>query len=415
LYRRPVTRSRPGPDLDEARALVVERDLRAEAVAALTETVKSLPLDALGPVKQSLKRFFSDQPWTEHDDDALADIVGTGSGEARAELAPDLTLVWGWEQNRFFLRLTVGSDETLTAGSAGRARPDRSGSPRKTQGERDDLGLTFETDVRPEVTPSPRTIRFTTPPLHVGRSRVYNSITEAAGDPRVARIFDEFAPVTNVLVGPEFVAITISRPDQWETLLAPMLHSVAEEFTGEASDGPAPQAEHAEQAEQAEQADQSDASSVSGTTDSQPARSPRRLERAWADLGALRADRPDDLERILTATRDAEPARRQVAAALLTGAPAADAAEGWEHLYGDESRSVRRSVVDAVVDARREQLRPLLERALADSDAWIRWKAVRGIADLGVTPSRADIDARASDPDFRVRLEAIRALADNPS
>jgi HEAT repeats len=80
-------------------------------------------------------------------------------------------------------------------------------------------------------------------------------------------------------------------------------------------------------------------------------------------------------------------------------------------LSGDSSRSVRRSTIDAVVDAHREGLRPLLERALDDPDAWIRWKAVRGIAALGVTPSRAVIEARASDPDFRVRLEATRTLA----
>ena len=47
----------------------------------------------------------------------------------------------------------------------------------------------------------------------------------------------------------------------------------------------------------------------------------------------------------------------------------------------------------------------------AAGQTWIRWKAVRGIAALGVTTSRGLIDDCASDPDFRVRLEATRALA----
>jgi HEAT repeat protein len=71
---------------------------------------------------------------------------------------------------------------------------------------------------------------------------------------------------------------------------------------------------------------------------------------------------------------------------------------------------VRRSVVDAAAGAERDQLRPLLERALDDADAWIRWKALSGIAPLGVGASRAAVAARAEDPDFRVRLEAARLL-----
>jgi HEAT repeat protein len=73
-------------------------------------------------------------------------------------------------------------------------------------------------------------------------------------------------------------------------------------------------------------------------------------------------------------------------------------------------RAVRRATVDAMVDAGREDLRPLLEAALDDADAWVRWKALRGLAELGPAPSRAAVLARADDPDFRVRLEAAAAL-----
>jgi HEAT repeat protein len=86
------------------------------------------------------------------------------------------------------------------------------------------------------------------------------------------------------------------------------------------------------------------------------------------------------------------------------------AADAWARLLGDSSRAVRRSVVDAAAGGERQELRSLLERALDDADAWIRWKALTGIAALGPGPSRAAVTGVAEDPDFRVRLEAARLL-----
>ena len=77
---------------------------------------------------------------------------------------------------------------------------------------------------------------------------------------------------------------------------------------------------------------------------------------------------------------------------------------------------MRRVTLDAMVDSAREDLRPLLERALTDTDAWVRWKAVRGLAELGVVPSREAVGALVEDADVRVRLEVSAALraADDP-
>ena len=97
-----------GPELDAARAQVVARGLTVNAFGQLTPLVTSLglSLEALGPVKQLQKRFFSDAPWTRDDDEALADAIGPGVGGAvRHELEPGLTLVWGWEDGRFRLRV----------------------------------------------------------------------------------------------------------------------------------------------------------------------------------------------------------------------------------------------------------------------------------------------------------------------
>lgn len=107
----------PGPALDAARARVVVGGLTGEAIAQLTPVVDGLSLEALGPVKQLLKRFFSELPWTGDDDDALADALGpSGGGPGRHALEPGLTLVWGWELDRFRLRLETTGPGVAPAG-----------------------------------------------------------------------------------------------------------------------------------------------------------------------------------------------------------------------------------------------------------------------------------------------------------
>ena len=157
------------------------------------------------------------------DDEALADAIGPGDGGAsRHELEPGLTLIWGWEDGRF--RLRVASDEP--------AVPPTDDDPTATE-----LGTLFGGVVAPEATPSPRTMRFATPPIHDGPGRAYRA-TAADADPRVARIFRAFDDVTDVLVGPDFVAVTISRPARWKSILGPMLRVVAEEFAGDRGEEP---------------------------------------------------------------------------------------------------------------------------------------------------------------------------------
>ena len=376
-----------GPELDAARARVAECGLTQEAVSELTPVVSALSLEALAPVKQLLKQFFSRQPWTDSDDESLAEAVGVGSGSGRHELEPGLILVWGFDDARFRLRVEC-SDPVVTI--------------QEGVSTSDELGAMFDGVVVPEATPSPRAVRFTTPPLHIGPSRAYETAAAAAADPRVARLFGDFAEVTNVLVGPNFVAVTISHPDRWATLLTPMLQVVTEEFTGD-EDG------------QRFEPEAPVVVSLQVGREEPETGTPRRLERAWTELGVLRPDRGEHLDRVLAATRDDEPARRQVAAALLAEAPPEAAIRAWGRLLDDPSRAVRRSTVDAIAGVARQELRPLLERALEDDDAWTRWKALRGIGDLGTGPSRAAVLARASDPDFRVRLEAARVAARDPA
>jgi hypothetical protein len=104
-----MTSEATGAELDALRARVGASDLTGPAVGALSPLVRALPFEALTPVKQLLKRYFSDQPWTDADDAALAELVGApdpaGAAAGRVELAPGLVLVWAWADGPFRLRL----------------------------------------------------------------------------------------------------------------------------------------------------------------------------------------------------------------------------------------------------------------------------------------------------------------------
>ena len=367
----------------DARHLAAERGLVARAVAALTvHALGGLPSEAVGPTKALLKRFFSAQDWDATSAEALAGAVGPGEGWWEEALDDDLVLGFGWTDGRFGLRVEG-------RGEPGATRP----------GDADALAATFEGDIVPEATPNPRTIVFRTGPVSDAASREYRSAGEA-DDPRAARLLAEFPDVAGVLVARDFVALTVRHPDRWPPLLAPVLAVVTEEFAG-SGEGPA-----GPPAGPGMAAMHRGAAASAGTR-----RTRTRLDRAWEELGGLHAADPADLDRLLAASTATEPAYRQVAAGLLGEAPPEVVRPVWARLVGDSSRTVRRAAVDAVVDAGREDLRPLLESALADVDAWVRWKALRGLAELGDGPSRAAIRPLADDPDFRVRLEARGVLS----
>ncbi len=359
-------------DPDEPRNQVAARGLTPAAVTHLTrDALGTIDFAALAPVKKLLKQYFSPEPWTATDEAAFADLVGTGTGWWHHELDDDFALEFGWRDGAFRMNVHARgtTDETFTGA------------------------------VTPEATPNPRTIRFVTPPIHDGPSRWYESAA-SADDPRVARLFAEFDDIDNMLVGPTFVAIGLHRPDRWEAMLDEILRAVTVEFASPPNTGPAGGV--------GTETSGAGAAAARGGNDNARATA---LEQAWKELGALRADAPTDLERILAAAVSPSSAERQVAARLLGDADPGLAEATWRRLLDDESRSVRRATVDAIVDAERPSLRPLLEHALVDRDAWTRWKALRGLVDLGVTPSRAAVAPLADDPDFRVRLEVARALS----
>jgi hypothetical protein len=370
------------------RAEVAARGLVPAAVSALIPLMADVGFEELGLVKALLRRFFSEGPWTAVDAATLTRTVGPGTDRVvRQELAPDLTLVAGWVDGEFFLDV----EQVEGTGTAPVTPPPL------------DLSRTFDRGVVPEPTPNPRTIRFATGRRSLGAA----SASYLRGDPadeRVATVFAADDDVVDVLVAADFVAVSLRRPARWPEALEPVLDAVADGFAGD--DRPAPDADLP--------LDVRGATVASSSASSRPDRPATRLDLAWAELSALDPTDADDRRRLLAATIHADAAHRQVAAQLLDRAPLAEAAPAWAALLDDPSRAVRRAALDAVVGAEHESLRPLLERALADRDAWIRWKALHGLAVLGIEPSREAVARLDDDPDFRVRLEAANAAQRSP-
>jgi hypothetical protein len=372
---------------DQGRREVAARGVTPEAIAHLTQdALGTIGFEQLAPVKGLLKRFFSDAGWDGAADAELAALVGPGTGWWRYELTGGFGFEFGWRDGEFGLDVRPPLDQ-------GPSLEPEGGSPVPVLD--DEL---FAGSVVPEATPNPRTIRFVTGPIRAGASRWYES-PASVDDARVARLFTEFDAIANVLVGPDFVAVGLRRPDQWEPLLRPILHMVETEFP--------PASPDAGSTAVASAAEAGDAVDVRGGGSGGRANA---LDTAWRELSGLRGDDPDDRARILAATSSTDAAVRQVAARVLIDADPNVARDAWSLLLDDASRTVRRATVDVMVDAERPELRPLLEHALLDADAWTRWKALRGLVELGADPSRDAITALTSDSDFRVRLEAARAL-----
>ena len=102
--------------------------------------------------------------------------------------------------------------------------------------------------------------------------------------------------------------------------------------------------------------------------------------------------------------------RRVAVAVLAESQDAGVRLRAVEAAWADGSPVVRRTAIDAAAGTGDEAMRPLFETALAATDPWVRWKAVRALGELGVGPSQAAVEARRADPDFQVRFEVERVL-----
>ncbi len=356
-------------DLDVTRRAIVAHELVATAAAYLTSDIAlALPFDSLVPFKALLRQFFSPAPWTAHEANELSNVVAPhlNAGWWEHDLGRGITLAYGMMSNGF----------ELWAGGAGTAAPSI-------------FERVFDGPVVPEATPHPRKVKFMTGGVPAPGNWYRRNDSSRPADPRVRRLFAE-PDVTDVMVAGDFITLGISARSSWEKRLEPLLALVVELFAD-------PFAPH-QHATRTREELMHEAGHIA------PTRRPEVLH-------LLDPDDPDDQTRLEEAMAAEDPRIRRIAVAVLLEASSANVRHRVVTTgLADPSRLVRRTAVDAAADTGDERFRPLFEEALTDEDAWIRWKAVRSLGELGLLAGRSEIEFMTDDPDFQVRFEVAKVL-----
>lgn len=354
-------------DLDATRSVIAAHDLTATASGYLTADVAmALPFEALVPFKTAMKTFFSTEPWTGVDADALSGLVAPHLSEGwwEHDLGGGITLAYGIREGRFELWATGASTPALSV-----------------------FDRVFDGPVAPEATPHPRKVKFTTGGVPAPGVWYLRS-DGTPDDPRVERLFAE-PYVTDVMVAGDFVTVGIGAREPWEQRLEPLLALVTELFADVGGVQSEPIRTRTELLAEAQE------------------RRGRRPE----ELHLLDPDDPESRRRLIEALDDRDVRVRRVAVAVLLESGEADVRrDAATRGAADASRVVRRTAIDAAADTEEEHFRGLFETGLGDEDPWIRWKAVRSLGELGVEPSRGRIEALTDDPDFQVRFEVAKVL-----
>lgn len=357
-------------DRATARAQLAQRALAATAAEQVVRiALGDLPVPLVARATTQLRRFFSGGSWSAEDDASLAAAVGPGQGWYEEELDPELTLGFGWRGGAFRaeVRYTpIGDDPDGTVDD--RYRPPEPAHTRT-------LGDTFEDGVVVDLGRAPTELCFRVGP-GAGANATFTR-DNAGQDPRVGALFGACGALTQVSVSAGTLTATIDDASRWPAVLLALIDTIA-----------------------------------AGFVPPRTAPADRQLDRARSELGALHHDRPRDLARILDATTSPDAAFRRIAIERLEGADPTVASRLWPRGLEDSSRAVRRVTARVLADSARPQTRELLERALGDADACVRYYGVRGLAAIGAAPSTAALQHRRTDTDVRVRLAADAALED---
>ena len=359
-------------DRATARAEIARRDLTETAVErVLRVALYTLPVSLVGRAATQLQRFFSGESWAAEDDSSLAAVVGPGTGWYDEVLDPELTIGFGWRAGAFRADVQFtpadGDAGGPGAGGAGSDATDALDLRERT------LGDTFEDTIVLEAGRQPTEMCFRIGPV-VGPNATLTR-DNTAGDRRVAAVFDACPAVVQVAFGAGTLTATIDDASHWPDTLLTLFDTITAEFAPPRAAPP-----------------------------------DRQLERARSELGRLRNDNPRDLARIIDATTSPDIAYRRIAMERLEGAEAAAALRPWTRGLEDSSRAVRRVTARVLAGSADPDTRQILERALSDSDACVRYYAVCGLVAIGLESSLPAVHQRRSDTDVRVRLALEAAL-----
>ncbi len=356
-------------DLDATRRAIATRELVATASAYLTADIAlGIPFEALVPFKALLRQFFSTGPWTEESARELSEtlVPHITDGWWEHDLGGGIMIAYGIRAGRF--ELWVGGAESAAPSIFDRV---------------------FDGPVIPEATPHPRKVKFTTGGRAAPGVWYRRRDQGRPEDPRVERLFAE-PDITDVMVAGDFVTVGIGARSSWEYRLEPLLALVIELFADT-------EAEHHRSRRTREELMQEAGRSIDAS----------RPE----ELHLLDPDEDADRRRLWEAIKSDDPRVRRIAVAVLLESSDPDTRrKAVSRGMADPSRLVRRTAVDAAADTEEEGFRSLFQEALSDDDAWIRWKAVRSLGDLGLDQSRALVEPLAEDPDFQVQFEVAKVL-----
>jgi len=356
-------------DRATARALIAQRELTATAAErVLRVALRDLPVPLVPRATAQLSRFFGGAGWSAEDDAALAAAVGPGSGWYEEVLDPELSLAFGWRGGAFRVdvRYTpIESDRSDSASGDTRAATEL--AHERT------LGDTFEETVVLEAGRSPTELCFRVGP---GAGPNATLTRDNAGtDSRVAAVFRECPAIVQLAVGSGTITATIDDALHWPEELLVLFDTITAEF----------------------------ATPRTAARDHQ-------LDRARSELGGLQCHDARDLAKILDATTSPDAAFRRIAIERLEGADTAAAIWPWTRGLDDSSRAVRRVTARVLATSARTDTRQILERALNDPDACVRYYAVRGLDAIGLGASESIVRQRRNDADIRVKLAMESAL-----
>jgi hypothetical protein len=332
------------------------------------DVLSAVPITLVDRARAQLARFFADGPWTVDDDAALAATLGPGQGWNEAPLDAELTLGYGWRGNVFRLELRHVPSAGEEPAAAGATVPSRAPHPHT-------LGDTFETPVVLECPPGATRARLNTGPGTGGRG-TFERDGDGRGDDRVAAVFAAAPGVQRAVLGPGWIDLEVETPAAWHDDLLAAFDAVVARFVPV-----------------------------------RPAATDRQLERAQREVGSLDPGSARDLLRIVDALTSPDASSRMLAVARLEYADPFVADRSWRTALDDSSRAVRRATARAMAFAARGELRPSYERALADSDACVRYFGLRGLATIGVVGSNREAAPLQGDDDLRVRLAAEAAVS----
>ena len=348
-------------DRARARAQVAARGLTAVAAERVVRiALGQLPVTLVGRATAHLRRFFSDGSWSSDDDAALAAAVGPGKNWYEDHLDTDLALEFGWRGGAFKVEVRYTADDS--SAEFDDEHPSDAGVYGRT------LGDTFEDAIVLDAGRTPNEIRFGIGPVP-GTANFTRDSNDR--DPRVAVLFRECPDLEQVSIGAGMLSATIADASRWSDILLTLIDAI-----------------------------------IAGFVQSRPAPPDRQLERAQREIGSLSPDSSRDLARILDASTSPDAAFRRVAIERLVGTDAVVGRAPWRRGLADSSRAVRRTAARVIALTADPETRDLLEQALTDNDACVRYYGVSGLARIGVSTGLPALVALRTDPDVRVRLAA---------